>query len=223
VVRDPRADLGSPLQCLSWDPASCETVRGNKLSSAPWMSHEPERTPRKAERGQPPLQMISGDSSHATGTRSSTPRALHQRKGRDDRRRCGRGVAYADGKGGRRGITRPQPPLSRTGSRPARGDPRADVQGGRGVRLQDDDEGLQREDNAPLAWRRSSRRFLDPCPKAGRIEDPAEWTEAKIVERAKTLAATRAPRGIFGRLGADRDERTPEGRASNRRVEFVKF
>ena len=33
--------------------------------------------------------------------------------------------------------------------------------------------------------------------KAGRIEDPAEWTEAKIIERAKSLSGSKGPGGNF--------------------------
>ncbi len=37
----------------------------------------------------------------------------------------------------------------------------------------------------------------DLGPKTGRIEDPAEWTDAKIVERAKTLDADKGAKGDF--------------------------
>ena len=37
----------------------------------------------------------------------------------------------------------------------------------------------------------------DLGPKAGRIEDPAEWTDAKLVERAKTLDADKGAKGDF--------------------------
>jgi len=37
----------------------------------------------------------------------------------------------------------------------------------------------------------------DLGPKAGRIEDPAEWTDEKIVERAKTLDADKGAKGDF--------------------------
>jgi fructose-bisphosphate aldolase class II len=37
----------------------------------------------------------------------------------------------------------------------------------------------------------------DLGPKAGRIEDPAEWTDARIVERAKTLDADKGAKGDF--------------------------
>jgi fructose-bisphosphate aldolase, class II len=37
----------------------------------------------------------------------------------------------------------------------------------------------------------------DPGPKADRIEDPAEWTEEKIRERAKTIGTDKGPKGNF--------------------------
>jgi fructose-bisphosphate aldolase class II len=37
----------------------------------------------------------------------------------------------------------------------------------------------------------------DPGPKAERIEDPAEWTEAKIIERAKTIDSDKGAGGDF--------------------------
>jgi fructose-bisphosphate aldolase class II len=37
----------------------------------------------------------------------------------------------------------------------------------------------------------------DLGPKAGRIEDPAEWTRAKILERAKSLSRDKGPEGDF--------------------------
>ena len=37
----------------------------------------------------------------------------------------------------------------------------------------------------------------DLGPKVGRIEDPAEWTEAKIIERAATLDTDKGPEGDF--------------------------
>jgi fructose/tagatose bisphosphate aldolase len=37
----------------------------------------------------------------------------------------------------------------------------------------------------------------DPGPKAEQIEDPADWTEEKIVQRAKTLNADKGPAGDF--------------------------
>jgi fructose-bisphosphate aldolase class II len=38
---------------------------------------------------------------------------------------------------------------------------------------------------------------FDLGPKTGRIEDPAEWTDAKIVERAKTLGSDKGAKGDF--------------------------
>jgi fructose-bisphosphate aldolase class II len=37
----------------------------------------------------------------------------------------------------------------------------------------------------------------DPGPKANRIEDPAEWSPAKIVERATTISTDKGPKGDF--------------------------
>ncbi len=37
----------------------------------------------------------------------------------------------------------------------------------------------------------------DPGPKAERIEDPADWTQERIIERAKTLSADKGPAGDF--------------------------
>lgn len=37
----------------------------------------------------------------------------------------------------------------------------------------------------------------DPGPKSERIEDPADWTEAKIRERAKTIGTDKGPKGNF--------------------------
>jgi fructose-bisphosphate aldolase class II len=54
------------------------------------------------------------------------------------------------------------------------------------------------KDTAPLAIEAilASGSF-DLGPKAGRIEDPAEWTDAKIVERAKTLGSDKGAQGDF--------------------------
>jgi len=38
---------------------------------------------------------------------------------------------------------------------------------------------------------------FDPGPKATRIEDPAEWTKEKIVERAATIESDKGPEGDF--------------------------
>jgi fructose-bisphosphate aldolase class II len=37
----------------------------------------------------------------------------------------------------------------------------------------------------------------DPGPKAERIEDPADWTREKIIQRAKTLDGDKGPSGDF--------------------------
>jgi len=37
----------------------------------------------------------------------------------------------------------------------------------------------------------------DPGPKADRIEDPAQWTPAKMTERAKSLSADKGEKGYF--------------------------
>jgi len=54
------------------------------------------------------------------------------------------------------------------------------------------------KDTAPLAVEAilASGSF-DLGPKTGRIEDPAEWTDAKIVERAKTLSSDKGAQGDF--------------------------
>ncbi len=54
------------------------------------------------------------------------------------------------------------------------------------------------KDTAPLAVEAIlAAGSCDPGPKAGRIEDPAEWTDAKIVERAKTLGSDKGAQGDF--------------------------
>ena len=54
------------------------------------------------------------------------------------------------------------------------------------------------KDTAPLAIEAilASGSF-DLGPKTGRIEDPAEWTDAEIVERAKTLSSDKGAQGDF--------------------------
>jgi fructose-bisphosphate aldolase class II len=37
----------------------------------------------------------------------------------------------------------------------------------------------------------------DPGPRAARIEDPAEWTPEKIVQRATTIESDKGPEGDF--------------------------
>jgi fructose-bisphosphate aldolase class II len=54
------------------------------------------------------------------------------------------------------------------------------------------------KDTAPLALEAILKAGShDLGPKAGRLEDPAEWTEAKIVERAKTLSSDKGAKGDF--------------------------
>jgi len=53
-------------------------------------------------------------------------------------------------------------------------------------------------DTAPLAIEAILQADgYDLGPKADVIEDPAEWTEAKIVERAKSIASDKGPAGDF--------------------------
>jgi fructose-bisphosphate aldolase class II len=37
----------------------------------------------------------------------------------------------------------------------------------------------------------------DLGPKVGRVEDPAEWTEVKIKERAAKISSQKGPEGDF--------------------------
>ena len=54
------------------------------------------------------------------------------------------------------------------------------------------------QDTAPLAIDALlSAGSYDLAPKATRIEEPSEWTESKIVERAKFLSADKGPQGDF--------------------------
>jgi fructose-bisphosphate aldolase class II len=54
------------------------------------------------------------------------------------------------------------------------------------------------KDTAPLALEAIlSAGSFDLGPKSGRVEDPAEWTEAKIIERAKTLDSDKGAKGDF--------------------------
>ncbi len=53
-------------------------------------------------------------------------------------------------------------------------------------------------DTAPLAINAILEADgYDPGPKAGRIEDPSEWTPQKIAEKAKTLDSDKGPQGDF--------------------------
>jgi fructose-bisphosphate aldolase, class II len=59
-------------------------------------------------------------------------------------------------------------------------------------------EVLNCRDTAPLAIEALLKAgSADVGPKASRIEDPAEWTEAKIVQRAATLSSDKGPAGNF--------------------------
>lgn len=54
------------------------------------------------------------------------------------------------------------------------------------------------EDTAPLAYEAILKAdSYTPCPKARHIEDPAEWTGAKIAERAGRLNTDKGPAGNF--------------------------
>jgi fructose/tagatose bisphosphate aldolase len=53
-------------------------------------------------------------------------------------------------------------------------------------------------DTAPLAIEAILETgSYDPGPKGTRIEDPAEWTEEKIIERAATIDSDKGPEGDF--------------------------
>ncbi|MEW6752257.1 MAG: class II fructose-bisphosphate aldolase [Candidatus Latescibacterota bacterium] len=57
---------------------------------------------------------------------------------------------------------------------------------------------LNAQDTAPLAVEAILRAAShDLGPKASRTEDPAQWTPARIAERAGTLAGERGPQGSF--------------------------
>ena len=59
-------------------------------------------------------------------------------------------------------------------------------------------EVLNAGDTAPLAVEAIlAAGSYDLGPKVGRIEDPADWTEEKIVERAKTLDTDKGAAGNF--------------------------
>jgi len=59
-------------------------------------------------------------------------------------------------------------------------------------------EVLNTADTAPLAVEAIlAAGSCDLGPKVGRVEDPAEWTDAMIVERAKTLDADKGAAGDF--------------------------
>jgi fructose-bisphosphate aldolase class II len=57
---------------------------------------------------------------------------------------------------------------------------------------------LNAQDTAPLAVAAILKTGgFDPGPKAERIENPADWTPEKIVERAKTIDSDKGPQGNF--------------------------
>ncbi len=54
------------------------------------------------------------------------------------------------------------------------------------------------EDAAPLVLEEILQaNAYDPGPKSERIEDPADWTRGKIIQRAKTLDGDKGPAGNF--------------------------
>jgi len=54
------------------------------------------------------------------------------------------------------------------------------------------------QDTAPLAIEAIlAAGTYDPGPKVNRIEDPAEWTSEKIVQRAATIVSDKGPEGDF--------------------------
>jgi len=53
-------------------------------------------------------------------------------------------------------------------------------------------------DTAPLAYEAIIKAdSYQPCPKAKRIEDPAQWTGAKIADRASDINTGKGPAGNF--------------------------
>ena len=57
---------------------------------------------------------------------------------------------------------------------------------------------LNSKDTAPLAVDAILKAgSFDLGPKASSIEDPAEWTESRIIERAKGLDTNKGPSGNF--------------------------
>ncbi|WP_243372375.1 class II fructose-bisphosphate aldolase [Geotalea sp. SG265] len=59
-------------------------------------------------------------------------------------------------------------------------------------------EVLNSKDTAPLAIQAILKAgSYDVGPKVGRIEDPARWTEGKIIERAATIGGDKGPAGNF--------------------------
>ena len=59
-------------------------------------------------------------------------------------------------------------------------------------------EVLNSQDSASLAMEAILKAgSCDPGPKVGRMEDPAGWTESKIVERASRIGSDKGPAGKF--------------------------
>ena len=57
---------------------------------------------------------------------------------------------------------------------------------------------LNAQDSAPLAVEAILKaQTFDPGPKAQSIDDPAEWTREKIIERGKDLNSDKGPAGDF--------------------------
>ena len=109
-------------------------------------------------------------------------------------------VAYADEQGLEEGrLQEPQPPVREQVPGPARRDPRAD-----GQRVEDFAYKMMTE-VLNAAGHRAARRRGDPRrrapttsgPRSDGIEDPAEWTDAKIVEKAKSLDSDKGAAGNF--------------------------
>jgi hypothetical protein len=59
-------------------------------------------------------------------------------------------------------------------------------------------EVLNSRDTAPLAMEAILKKgSYNLGPKVRRMEDPSEWTESKITERASRLGADKGPAGKF--------------------------
>jgi len=57
---------------------------------------------------------------------------------------------------------------------------------------------LNTKDTAPLAIEAIlEANSYDPGPKANKIEDPMQWTEDKIIERAGRISSDKGPEGDF--------------------------
>ena len=54
------------------------------------------------------------------------------------------------------------------------------------------------EDTAPIVIEEILKtKSHDPGPKASRIEDPGEWTQEKILAKAKDIVSNESPQGDF--------------------------